>query len=207
MNEYLRVLGMQHADARSLEAVEKMEEFAELLINGDLPDWAYVAGMAARLIPIGKKARSAEQASAVVPRMRPITCGSRDMAVIMGATMDNLRPAFCAYLAPQQLCCGVKGAAEVLVHGMRTSTERWENKMLLVLDIKAAFPSISRAAIAARLPQVDNIGNYARLFVALNKAGRLLFIDRAGERLFEEGTPDRLGDADEGVGQGLAVHG
>ena len=205
MNEYLRVLGMQHADARSLEAVEKMEEFAELLINGDLPEWAYVAAMAARLIPIGKKARSTDQASAAVPPMRPITSGSRDLAVIMGATMDGLRPAFCAYLAPQQLCCGVKGAAEVLVHGLRTSTEHWENKVLLVLDIKAAFPSVSRAAIAARLPQVEGIGNYPRLFVALNQAGRLLFIDRAGDRLFEEGTPDRLGDADEGVGQGLAT--
>ena len=59
--------------------------------------------------------------------------------------------------------------------------------------------------LSERLRKVPDLGNYPRLFDALNKSGRVLYTDRAGKRLFEEGTEGRLADADEGVGQGLAT--
>ena len=117
-----------------------MEEYAELFINGDFPSWYYVAAMAARLVPIGKKARTVQEATAAVPPMRPITCGDRDLAVIMGQMMTNLRPAFTSYLVPQQLCVGVKGAAEIIVHGIRTTVEHWPNKVVLLPRDQEGLP-------------------------------------------------------------------
>jgi hypothetical protein len=57
-NEYLRVLGIEHSDNRAREAIDQMEEYAKLFINGNFPRWYYVAAMAARLVLIGKKART-----------------------------------------------------------------------------------------------------------------------------------------------------
>ena len=88
-NEYLRVLGMEHSDDRAKEAIDEMEEYAELFINGDFPSWYYVAAMAARLVPIGQKARPVQEATAAVPPIRPITCGDRNLAVIMCQMMDG----------------------------------------------------------------------------------------------------------------------
>ncbi len=189
---------------QSKEAIDKMEKYAELFINGDFLLWYYVAAMAARLVPIGKKARTLQEATAAVPPMCPVTCGDHDLAVIMGKMVDNLRPAFTSYSVPQQLCVRVKGAEEIIVYGLRTTVEHTPNKVVLVLDIKKAYPSVERATIAQRLLKVPDINNYLRLFDALNKSGRVLSTDRAGTRLFEEETTEsRLADADEGFLPGL----
>jgi hypothetical protein len=65
----------------------------------------------------------------------------------------------------------VKGAAEIIIHSLRTTVEHWPNKVVLVLDIKKAYPFLERATITKRLLKVPDIGNYPRLFDALNKSG------------------------------------
>ncbi len=93
--------------------------------------------------------------------MRPITCGDRDLAVIMGKMINNLRPMFTSYLVPQQLCVGVKGAAEIIINVLRTTVEHWSSKVVLVLDIKnKVYFSVERATVAERLLEVPDIGNY-----------------------------------------------
>ena len=66
---------------------------------------------------------------------------------------------FTSYLVPQQLCVGIKGAAEIIVHGLRTTIEHWPDKVVLVIDIKKAYPSIERTTTAEQLLKVTDIGN------------------------------------------------
>ena len=113
----------------------KYNAFATHVVNVSFPDWFYAAHGVGALMPLTKAALTAEQrAAGVSPDVRPIAVGEVDARAFGTCLADSVKADAEATLYPQ-LAVGVKGGAELLVHGIKFTLEHRSDFVCVKLDM------------------------------------------------------------------------
>ena len=137
-NEHLRAL------TRDVRAVDAYSEYANAFANGRLPDWYYYVTSTGLLCGLVKKEAALPNDQ---PDVRPIGMGSCDTRCIISAAMADMRADFNAHFWPQQVGCGVKGGAGMVVHAVRETVQRNPGFVVVKTDFDNRFNRVHRRAI------------------------------------------------------------
>ena len=103
-------------------------------------------------------------------------------------------------LAPQQVCVGVPGGMHAVIHGMRLLLEQRGDFVVVKIDLRNGFNSVSRSAMLRRLARHPRLARLCPLLHALLSCATELRVGAARQPLFPAGG---RGDSSEGVQQGM----
>ena len=153
-NEYLAALTEDFADARAQQAVPLLEAFAEAYANAELPHWFYVAFTTVKQMAPIKQAGATPDAA---PDVRPISIGECLRRAIDASVATQYRDAFREHLWPQQVAVGVSGGLSLLALGIELTLELCPQWVVVKLDLRNAYNELKRAALVARLNEVEGL--------------------------------------------------
>ena len=130
------------AGLASQEALEQLTRFINLAFAGRMPHMPRL--LACRLLPLLKQVGSDD--------IRPIAIAETLQRLASVCAM-SLCADLGTSLAPLQMGVKVRGGAQNLGHAMRSLLECWDGAILLQLDWKNAFNTMSRASILTAVAQ------------------------------------------------------
>ena len=133
--------------------------------------------------------------------MRPIALGEVDLRALGRYVTTSATAAPAEVLAPQQVCVGVPGGMHAFIHGMRLLLEQRGDFVVVKIDLRNAFNSISRSAMLRRLARHPRLARLCPLLHALLSCATELRVGAARQPLFPAGG---RGDSSEGTQQGMA---
>jgi hypothetical protein len=93
--------------------------------------------------------------------IRPIAVGTTYRRLVAKTCCNATSPVLSQYFQPLQLGFGSKGGCEAAVHSLRSYINAHPNDILLKVDVKNAFNSISRDALLTQVrKEIPNIYNF-----------------------------------------------
>ena len=160
-----------------------VDDFGTAVVRAELPPWFYSAWSIAGLAPLVKAQLSPEQVRAGREvDVRPVAVGEVDLRAIASYLARDCREASVAVLAPQQLAVGVSGGISILIHGIRMMLEQHHNFIVVKIDMKNAFNSVSRAVVLRRMAAHPRLAHLVPFMHATGASPADLYV--GGERLF-----------------------
>ena len=160
-NEYLlRLIRGQVGEATRAQVLQAHQQFADHVINGDLPPWFYVVWTSVVAIaPI--KSRGETPASHDV---RPVGQGGILRRAIAGLVKGVSKTLLKETCEPVQLGQGTSGGTQALGLIMRLHMDMNPDHILVKVDFKNAFNAIERAAIMRELAARPALAHLLRYF-------------------------------------------
>ena len=165
-NHLLRVLAptVPFQTPLANQVVPELAHYAELLLNGALPPWAYGVYAATRLVPLNKT----ELAEGAPADARPvgIGCCVRRALTRTAFIQEEVQQAFRDYLFPAQLAVCVPNGASLLVFSLYELLDVHKDFCLITIDFKNAFNTLRREACMRALLGVGPLARFARMCYA-----------------------------------------
>ena len=178
--EYLALLGESMEDGEMLQ----MEAFGMAYIQGSLPPWFYQVALTLQTVALFK---TTDQDA-----VRPLGLAHPLMKVLHREVVNQNRNAILEYLEPQQIIMSPAGAAK-LVFTVRAMLEARPDFIVVSLDIKNAYNSMTRAATVEVCESEESLRHLAQFFAVTLASPKAL---EAGGKVW--------GESPEGWAQGLS---
>lgn len=176
-NEYMRCLVGRFDDQHADRVMESYNEFATAAVNVELPLWFYSAWAIAGVSPLVKAKLTPEQeAAGRTPDVRPVAVGEADLRAISGHVTDGAVKSAAEILSPQQVAVGVDGGISLLIHGIKLTLELNREFVVVKLDLKNAYNSISRSVVLRRMQSHPELRQLVPFLHALGAAPTDLFV-------------------------------
>ena len=157
-------------------------EVLSLVASGHIPEFASLALSSSRLIALPKS----------IGDVRPIAIGEVFRRASARAICFHMRNHFARFFAPIQHGVSTSNGSEILIHHIQLLLDRHPDWVVLKTDVRNAFNSISRRAIAERL-----LANFPSLMPHFRR-----MYGHSGSLVFATDSEHVILSSEEGVHQG-----
>ena len=181
--EHLTALTRRFSDARARLVMPLYDAFGSAAASASLPRWFYAVWGTSWICPLRKPVPEG-QVAPEQPDARPISIGESDLRAVLGQLVQDATPAVMRHLAPVQVSCGVPGGVSTVIHGMRTLLEVHPDWVIIRIDLRNAFNTVSRAVMLRRFSEVPGLSHLVPLLHVLYGAETALVIGGDLEELF-----------------------